>query len=124
VLHHGVVRKADLDRRLGPPSVLHPAEDFAGEPIADEPQPPEPDLAEPDPLPPEPQAPEETEEREETDEEFAARAAALFNETLSRAPPELRAVLETFSQEQLWALIGEAGGDLLGDGGGAQPLGP
>jgi hypothetical protein len=119
-----VVRKADLDRRMGPPSAAHPAEASVEAGFADEPEPPEPAFAEPDPLPPEPAAPEETDEREETDEEFAARAAAVFNETLSRAPLELRAVLETFTQEQLWALIGEAGGGVFEPDGDAQPQAP
>jgi hypothetical protein len=125
VLHHAVVRKADLDRRLGPPSVLHPAEPSVEAGFADEPEPPEPAFAEPDPLPPEPEAPEETEEREETDEEFAARAAAVFAATLSHARPELRAILATFSQEQLWALAAEAGDDGPSpEAVGAQPQGP
>jgi hypothetical protein len=53
--------------------------------------PPEPEPAAPPPI--------------ETDESFAARAMAMFAETLAQAPPHIREVLETFTPEQRLELI-------------------
>jgi hypothetical protein len=121
VLHHAVVRQADLDRRLGPPSAAYPADDFEEGDVAAEPGPLQPAFAPPEASPPEPQAPEQTDEREESDAAFSARATALFNATLSQAPPEIRELLATFSQEELSALIGSVWPEPEGD---AQPQAP
>lgn len=42
---------------------------------------------------------------EETDEAFEARAVATLGATLAQAPPHLRPLLASFSQDELWALI-------------------
>jgi hypothetical protein len=62
---------------------------------------------------------------EEPDPTFAARATATFNATLAQASPEIRARLQTFTQDQLWALIGRCWPDEIEDENGkAQPQGP
>jgi hypothetical protein len=125
VLHHAVVRKAEHDRLMGPPSAVWWSEpDEAGE--SEPSQGPEaasaPAPAEPDPpgAKPEPIA-----AGEESDAAFGARATAMFNATLSQAPPGIRELLATFSQEELSALIGGVWPDEAPDEHGeAQPQGP
>jgi hypothetical protein len=150
VLHHAVVRKAMLDRLLGPPCVtdLPPEPEWEAEPPSgEETEEPEPQ-APPEPAPPgvsdreeaaaEPMAPDPAaaaedggaEEEEMSDEEFARRMTAGFNQILNGLPADKRAVLARFSQEELWALVGDlAEGIFPGHAvpdhdGDAQPQGP
>jgi hypothetical protein len=111
VLHHAVVRKAMIERLLGPPEVA----DLGPEPGAElEPEPPplpEPSGGDADPA-----------SEEMSDEEFARRMTAGFNAIINGLPEEKRAVLARLSQEQLWRLVGDlAFSENRGD---AQPQGP
>jgi hypothetical protein len=67
--------------------------------------------------------PEPAAEAEETDAASDARAVAMLNETLAQAPPEIRELLSSFSQDELWALVERCwpSEDELGQ---AQPQGP
>jgi hypothetical protein len=76
------------------------------------------------PAPPAPPEPEPVAEAEaKLDAAFNARAVAMLNQTLAQAPPEIRERLSSFSQEELWALVGGCwpGEDELDR---AQPQGP
>jgi hypothetical protein len=105
------VRKAMIERLLGPPEVA----DLGPEPGAElEPEPPplpEPSGGDADPA-----------SEEMSDEEFARRMTAGFNAIINGLPEEKRAVLARLSQEQLWRLVGDLA--FSEDRGDAQPQGP
>ena len=68
-------------------------------------------------------APEAAPPPEPPDPTFAARAVELLNATLAQAPPHLRPLLESFGQDQLWALVESCWPKDQAEGT-AQPQGP
>ena len=77
--------------------------------------------ASPPPTPPEPGP--VARSAAELDAAFNARAVAMFNATLAQAPAEIRELLASFSQDELWALVNRCwpGEDEVGP---ALPQGP